>query len=86
VTDVTSSTKCLVEKSDSPVSACQFLPFWNDVPISRTKLLFVAQYERMLPPMNDEFCWRDLLPNRLRSAAMAVALVVIGYLLQKGAI
>jgi hypothetical protein len=36
--------------------------------------------------MNDEFCWRDLLPNRLRSAAMAVALVVIGYLLQKGAI
>jgi hypothetical protein len=34
--------------------------------------------------MSDKFHWRDLLPNRMTIAIMAVAFVVIEYLLQKG--
>jgi len=34
--------------------------------------------------MSDKFNWRDLLPNRRSIAIMAVALVIIEYLLQRG--
>jgi hypothetical protein len=35
-------------------------------------------------PMSDRFRWTDLLPNRASIAVMAVGLLVIVYLLQKG--
>jgi hypothetical protein len=34
--------------------------------------------------MSNKFHWRDLLPNRLSMGIMAVAFVIIEYLLQKG--
>jgi hypothetical protein len=47
-------------------------------------LLLLRHSKMYSVPVSDKFHWRDLLPNRTSMAVMAVALVVIEYLLKKG--